>query len=740
MSGGFERIAVTGVGVVSALGADSATTFAALLSGTRGFSPVTLFEVADQRCTIGAQVHGLRVSDVAPAAEARLWSRTDAMALVAAREALSSARVSGPRGPLGVSVGGTTGGMFETEEEILGGPHAELASARADRLMSFPLSMTSERLSQVLGPALRTSTVCSACSSGAIALVQAMAWLRRGEVERVVAGGADGLCRLTFVGFNSLGATDKEPCKPFDRRRAGLSLGEGAAFLVLENESVARRRGAEILAFLSGSAVLAEAHHITHPEPSGRRAAELMRRALSAAALAPSDVDYVNAHGTGTVQNDAMEAAALSEVFGVGRRPLVSSAKGQVGHTLGAAGAIEAAITVLSLQSGRVAATAGLQEPELSALGHVLGSSVLAEPRVALSNSFGFGGMGCVLAFEHAGNPARPASAAPRTFVVTGACAIGPLGLSENDAVARYLEPCAPGDVALSVPFDPLTVLDADRSRRFDRGAALVAHGAVRAAAAAGRPAAGTGLIVGSAYGNVERSIRFLLRVAERGPKLASPAEFPHLVASAGAGNASVYAGFDGPVLTVSEREQSGEAAISRALSLLELELTGGIVAGAAEARDAIIERVLGASRRSGAVLPRSEGAAFVTIEEQAAARARGVAPLALIVVHVQLEVLGELDAALLAHPPRARRERGAVVHGALGDDGERALRASAWGDRRLLSPLPRSGFHEAAGAIAIAAAVGLVGSGQVDEALVLSGTNGRGHLTLLAAPPGARS
>ncbi len=733
MSSGFERVAITGVGVVSALGTSAPATFEKLLAGARGFSPVTLFDTGGQRCTVAGQIPDLSVRDVAPAGEASEWSRTDAMALVAAREALESARLRGHAGVLGVSVGGTTGGMFETEQEILGAPHAELASARAERLMRFPLSMTAERLASVLGPARRTSTVCSACSSSAIALVQAVAWLRNGEVERVIAGGADGLCRLTFVGFNSLGATDPEPCKPFDRRRAGLGLGEGAAFLVLENESVARRRGAEILAFLSGGAVLAEAHHITHPEPTGRRAAELMRRALSAAKLEPGDVDYVNAHGTGTVQNDAMEASAIRQVFGEGRRPLVSSAKGQLGHTLGAAGAIEAAITVLTLHSGQVAATGGLEQPEVVALGHVMGSSIAARPRVALSNSFGFGGMGCVLTFEHESSVQRSLGPRKARAVVTGASAIGVLGVSENAELARYLE-AASGELGRAVPFDPITLLDAERSRRFDRGAALAAHGAERAVRAAARSSAGTGLIVGSAFGNVERSIRFLLRVAERGPKFANPAEFPHLVASASAGNASVYSGFDGPVLTVSEREHSGEAAISRALSLLELGMAEAIVAGAAEAQDAIVDRVLGNSAQGGSEVPRSEGAAFLTLESWPGEAARAKAALAVVAVHEQ--VLAEPLAALQAHPPRAGRERGAVVHALLGGEFERALRASAWSDRRLLTPLPRSGFHEAAGAIALAAAVGLVASGEADEVLIWSGAE-RGHLTILLAPQG---
>jgi 3-oxoacyl-[acyl-carrier-protein] synthase II len=501
-----ERIVVTGVGVVSALGAGARSTFQRLLAGERGFRPVSLFEVGEQRCSIAAEVDGLSVADVAPRGQEASWSRTDAMALLAAREALAEAGGLQPGERLGISVGGTTGGMFETEQELYSAPHAELVLARAERLMSFPLSSTSERLAGAFGSVQRTATICSACSSGAIALAQGMAWLRRGHVDRVLAGGADGLCRLTFVGFNSLGATDPSACRPFDARRAGLGLGEAGAFLVLETERSARQRNRPILAFLSGAAVLAEAHHITHPEPTGARAAELMARALASAGLTPADIDYVNAHGTGTVQNDAMEAAALLQTFGEGPRPLVSSTKGQLGHTLGAAGALEAVLTVLSLEQGVAPETAGLERPEEPRVAHVFGGSRSAPLRAALSNSFGFGGMGCVLAFEAASTPARPVSGGALRAVVTGVCALGPLGVLDNADAAAYATQAPPPDLPEQLAFDPLAALDPERSRRFDRAAAFVTLGADRARSAAGCEAAGTGLVVGSAFGNVMRS------------------------------------------------------------------------------------------------------------------------------------------------------------------------------------------------------------------------------------------
>ena len=236
---------------------------------------------------------------------------------------------------------------------------------------------------------------------GANAIVTAAEWIRSGRSARVLAGGADGLCRLTFTGFNALGAIAPEACRPFDRRRAGLGLGEGAAFLVLESEEEVHRRGATPLAELAGFAVGSEAHHITNPEPTGATAARLMNRALERAGITAAELDYVNAHGTGTLQNDAMEAKALHLALGSEvHRVAVSSCKGQIGHTLGACGAIEAAITVLAIVRGEIPPTGGLEEIDPACeLMHVPGVGRKATVRAALSNSFGFGGSDTVLLF-----------------------------------------------------------------------------------------------------------------------------------------------------------------------------------------------------------------------------------------------------------------------------------------------------------------------------------------------------
>lgn len=694
-----SRIAISGVGLVSALGQSANASFAALCAGERGIRPLSLFDSGEVRSKLAAEVPNFRVEDVAPASERDVYSRTDALALAAAREAAAQAGLPSTA-RLGVALGGTTGGMFETENLLSSPELTSLSAARARDVVSYPLSASIGRISQVMGGARVARTICSACSGGAVALVQAVAWLRAGLVDFALAGGADGLCRLTVLGFNALGATDPAPCRPFDRRRAGLNLGEGAAALVLEREETALARGAEVLAWLDGYAIGAEAHHITHPEPSGHRAAQLLRTALGRAGLTASDVGYVSAHGTGTQQNDAMEARALLDVLGEGTSTWVSSSKAQLGHTLGAAGAVEAVLSVLALSRGKVLPGLGLEEPEFPGLRYAPSRAVDQRLGAALSSSFGFGGMSCVLAFSARDRAAPPlAQPARRVALVAGA--------------------------ALDAAATPETSLDPERSRRFDSASALAAAGA-----AALSPPSGTGLVLGSAFGNVERTMAFLARGREKGARHVPPAEFPHLVPSAPAGNASIYAGLSGPVFAVSELEHCGEAAFDSACDLIELGVAEQLVAGAIAPRDAIVEQVLApllepASFRAQA---RGHGAGFVLLRELQAARREGGAS-AVVLARLSGLIQG---ADALSGLPAPGNELDALVLGAASHELRTALAASPWARAPLTDLVAAHGYHEALGALGLAAALELLRREGTHQVLFLSGGSREYHAVLL--------
>ena len=719
---GRERIAVTGLGLVSALGIGREPSFARLCAGERGIGPVTLFDARGLKSQIAAEVQGLDPLAIGPRVED--WSRGDAMAFLAAREALSQAgHVQGHT--LALALGGTTGGMYETERALVRPAPSGITPQDARRLLDFPLAVSVDRVARALGSVSHSATVCSACSSGAVAIALGACWLLSVRAERVVAGGVDGLCQLTFTGFNALGAADPEPCRPFDTKRAGLTLGEGAGCLVLELESSARARGAQVIAFLSGWAVASEAHHVTHPEPSGERASAVMLDAMRVAGLGAREIDYVNAHGTGTLQNDAMEARALERAFG-GNLSQVwgSSAKAQIGHTLGAAGAIEAGITALALSRGFLPPMVGLETPEAPALRLVRAPNQRAELRAALSSSFGFGGACAVLALEAPQTEPRALGVHSRSsIVISGAASFGPRGLRQGADGASYL---AGGEPATPPP-EPLDLLEPERSRRFGRASALVVASAESALREAALLPTGVGFVVGSAFGDVERSIRFLQKILGQGPKFASPAEFPQLVASTGSGNASIYLGLTGPCLSVSEFSTSGELAVSVAISLIELGLAQAVVAGSGEARDAIVDAVLG----SGARAPRGEGAGFVVLESLDCAQQRGRTPLARLREH--RAVHGDPSAALLALGAPAARA--CVISGFLSAAAARALARSAW------APVPAHtlpeliGFHEAIGAVALTVAVSEIAAGNAVQVLVITAEADTVYLTLLERP-----
>jgi 3-oxoacyl-[acyl-carrier-protein] synthase II len=428
-----------------------------------------------------------------------------------------------------------------------------------------------------------------------------------------------------------------------------------------------------------------------------------MRETLTRAGLSPADVGYVNAHGTGTQQNDAMEARALLDVLGAGSNAWVSSSKAQLGHTLGAAGAIEAAVSVLSLSRGLVPPSVGLTEPELPGLRHVTATGQAARLEAALSSSFGFGGMSCVLGFAAADRPAPLVDPPARRLFVASA-------------------------VVLDASVQPESALDAERSRRFDRGSAQAAAGAAELLSAG--QSRGVGLVLGTAFGNVERTMAFLARGRERGPRLVPPAEFPHLVPSAPAGNASVYAGLSGPVFAVSELSQSGDAALLTACDLLELGLASRIVAGGIAPRDQIVDRVLGPLHQDtqGA---RGEGAAFALLVRDDALPAGG--PLAAL--------LGRYaGAGLQALPSCEEPERCLVVLGAADAETRRFLESSTWNAAKRRDLVNEHAHHEALGALALAVAARAVADGACRRALVLSGSAGKASAFVLGPVGEARS
>lgn len=405
-----RRIAITGAGLLCALGPSRWEAWEGICEGRVGISPVWILQDGRAAGWIAGQVPLPRDSSPPAGGRRRLrrLSRSDLLALHAAREALASAGLMDGEelvpervADFGVCIGSTTGGMLEVEEAFVrAGATGELGiPTRA--LLAGPCSQpgtTVARWAGLTGPCLANST---ACSSGAQAIALAADLIRRGDAPAMLAGGADGLCRLTLSGFGSLKLLDPAPCRPFDASRQGLSIGEGAGLLLLEDWERAQRRSARILAEFLDYGSSCDAYHQTASDPSGEGAAEAIRVALGRAGLEPTEIDYINAHGTGTALNDPSEVAALRAVFQDRATKIpVSSSKSLFGHALGAAGGLEAVVAVTALETQTLPPTAGWQAGDLGFdLDVVPSRPRRARVRAALSNNFGFGGGNCTLVF-----------------------------------------------------------------------------------------------------------------------------------------------------------------------------------------------------------------------------------------------------------------------------------------------------------------------------------------------------
>lgn len=391
----MSPVVITGAGSINALGVGVGAFAEGLRAGRSAIRPLSLFDTTGFRTRFAAEVADLIAPEWLPRSAARHASRSDLLAIAAAQQALVAAHLDAvpSRERIGIVLGATTGGMLGCEEQVRQ-TLVQGANQRPARVLVTPASSSTNLIAAQLGCRGPRLTVSTACSSGSNALGIAADWICTGQADVVLCGGVDSLCKMTFSGFNALQALDAVPCRPFDRRRAGLTLGEGAAMFVLESRAHASARGAKPWAEFLGYGVSADAHHITHPRPDGAGAQLALRRALEESGIAPQDVDYVNAHGTATPLNDSIETKALKAVLG--RRAYeipVSSTKSMVGHCLAAGGAIEALACVLALRDSFVPPTASLEEPDPECdLDYVPKRSRAQALRTAVSNSYGFGG------------------------------------------------------------------------------------------------------------------------------------------------------------------------------------------------------------------------------------------------------------------------------------------------------------------------------------------------------------
>jgi 3-oxoacyl-[acyl-carrier-protein] synthase II len=392
------RVAVTGIGLLSAVGTTRDESWRNLVDGRCGISPLTLFESDDYRSRIAAQVDDAALRDRLTPLQRRRWSRSDQFAVLSAREAIEDAGLAdayrSKPDRVGVIIGSSTGDLLRNERYVRGSVLPGSGPRRLSDAWNHFYSTSVDLIAAEFGFEGLRSCIVAACASSTMAVGAALDAIRFGRADAVLAGGTDGLARLTFSGFNALRVMDPDACRPFDRGRAGMNIGEGAAVLVLEEMEAARRRGARIYAEVAGHSLTCEAFHPTSPEPDGRAIAATIARALADAKIPASDVRHVNAHGTATAHNDRAEARGIRMVFGEAGRSLpVTSVKSMVGHTLGASGGIEAAVAALTVYHGVIPPTIHHTETDPECEVEVVANEAREMPvACTVSTSLAFGG------------------------------------------------------------------------------------------------------------------------------------------------------------------------------------------------------------------------------------------------------------------------------------------------------------------------------------------------------------
>jgi 3-oxoacyl-[acyl-carrier-protein] synthase II len=392
-----RRIVITGIGVVTPIGTGRETFWTNLLDGRCGIAPVQSFDTSNYNVHCGSEVKNFKAEDYLLKLDAAHLGRASQFAIAAARLALADAGVeigSLDRKRAGVSMGTTSGEPREVERFDDSYVSKNLDRVGPEFLSLYPCHVIAAHVASELNFSGVNSMIPTACAAGNYAIAHALEVLRAERADLMLAGGSDAFSRITFTGFARLGAVAPEICQPFDRFRKGMVPGEGSAILVLEPLDRARRRGARIYAEVAGYGLSCDAHHMTAAHPCGDGAARAMLQALADSGTNSEEVSYISAHGTGTPTNDRLETIAVKRLFkNTAYRIPISSIKSMLGHTMGAASAIEAAVCALAVFNNQVPPTINLNVPDPECdLDYVPNSAREVLVNVAMNNAYAFGG------------------------------------------------------------------------------------------------------------------------------------------------------------------------------------------------------------------------------------------------------------------------------------------------------------------------------------------------------------
>jgi len=507
------------------------------------------------------------------------------MLLATADEALGDSDIDdvADRYRVGVVLGTSIAGLEEGEQYLW--RRLDGALSRPARLLVYPLYTAADALAATYDCRGPKTVISNACAAGANAIALASDQIRLGRADVMLAGGVDVLDILSFAGFSSLKALDGQACSPYSRS-AGLNLGEGAALLVMERAERAVARGADILGYVIGGALSSDAHHATAPDPAGSGAVRSMSRALEQSGLDPTDIDYVNGHGTGTPANDVSEQRAFRLLFGDDNLPPYSSTKSQIGHNLGAAGAVEVAVCLLAIRHQMLPPTINVDaDARAGAEADVVaGSGRPASLTTVMSNSFAFGGNNCSVVVSD--RPGTRSTGSEGRVVVTGVGAVSPFGIGLDELVQgmeRGVTAISSDDslseLARSTLRAPIAggyekSIDPRYLRRLDQIGRLVLASARLALGEAEldinrQLSEQIGMIFGTCTGPIETVSELAVTIHERGPDRVNPKLFPNSVMNAAAGHACLSFSIRGPLSTLATGCVAGLSAVGYAADLI---------------------------------------------------------------------------------------------------------------------------------------------------------------------------
>lgn len=629
-----NRCVVTGLGLISAIGNNVSQCWQNAISGVSGIKKAKAVDTTDCYANLAAEVE-----DESLNGEEKI-NRVSRLCIKATDEAMKDAGLSdfdnSPKAA--VIMGSCVGGVSNAEKYYKSGKKAEYVS-------EIPISPIANHVAKAYHAGGVVTNIANACAAGTISIAYACDLVRSGKAEVVIVGGADALASVPFAGFLSLHALDSEPCSPFNRC-GGITLGEGTGALIIESYEHAAKRQAHIYCDVLGSGVSGDAHHITAPRPDGKGQMCAIRRAIESSGIKPSEIGYINAHGTGTAKNDEAEFLSLHTMFDEEDSDLsVSSTKSMVGHCLGAAGAIEAVFAIKALTEGKIPPTVGYSQEDLARLSSRAGKldfcpNVAREKSLStvMSNSFAFGGNNASIVFSKGTGNIETKLTRERVFI-TGIGIVSPIGNGLDNYIEKTISKTPIESDSNESVIDKSDYencgLKNSFCRKLDKFSRLQAVSGMTALSDAGLTvnddnAEQTGIVVGTSDGPLSTICDYQQDLVNKGNCSGSAFKFPNTVYNAAGGYLSICSGIRGYNVTLTNGAQSGLESIAYAVNVLNSGEEKAVLAtGTDENSEIVTELYKKSGYFDGGNFKLSDGSTTLVLESDSRVLKRGVKPYA---------------------------------------------------------------------------------------------------------------